>query len=101
MTTKEAIQYAKENQGQHVRLLALNNTYIYTKDGIDFSLIIHGAFKLGFAEIHHKEVEQDLEYYKCGINWLKNITPSNTGTTVTYERAIKRYDKILRSHLSH
>ncbi len=71
MTTPEAIQYAKENKGQHVRLLSLNDTYIYTNDGTDFNLIIKGAFSLGFAEMHDEYIDKDLAFYTNSLNWLR------------------------------
>jgi hypothetical protein len=97
MTTQEAITEAKNNIGEKINLLSLSNTYIYTRDGIDFSLIIEGAFSLGFQENHASIVEDDVLDHTSSINWLGVIKTPDVGTTKTYEAAVKKSDKRLRA----
>ena len=95
MNTKEAIEEAIKNRGKKINLLSLEDTYIYTKDGLSFSLIIKGSFSLGFLKEHYLLVDQDLEYYTKSIYWLPVIKQPNTGTTITHQNAWRRAEKVL------
>lgn len=70
MNTLEAIEAAKDHQGDKIYLLGVPNTYIYTNDGIDYDLIINGSQYLGFGKEHSYLVDQDLDFYIDSKKWI-------------------------------